>query len=117
MKNSKIIFLVCVLFLLTTPGCKKKECGCNNESYRNISTTEVALRYDFGYPIIVSKGFIFYEICNKDIVTEDLLDSIKKKPYTGVKVIIDADSFPECVQGRLVVGPYLKIKSIKRANQ
>jgi len=110
MKYFRIIFFLFGISGIIFTSCKKK-CGCENDVEKEISSVQAALRYDVGYPTL-TYDLITHEICNKDAIPSRLLDSLKKSENTEIQVLINADFIPSCKDGRIIVGPFLKIKSI-----
>lgn len=110
MKKFRIILYFFGFTVIIFTSCKKK-CGCENDVEKEITSIQAALRYDVGYPTL-TYDFITHEICNKDAIPARFLDSLKKSPNSEIKVLISADFIPSCKDGRIISGPFLKIKSI-----
>lgn len=111
----KSLFFICFLTIVTI-SCKNEDCGCDGEPMDSLKEAEVTLKNDTGEPLIQTQDSNLYDICNKSIVTTDLLDSLKNYPTIRIKINIDGDLYNECVEGRRVVGPYVNIKSLRKIN-
>jgi len=107
--------LITILFIYTSLcylSCKEK-CGCENDPEMKITDTEVLMVEYSGESHLIKYDSLVHEICNKNIIPKDLLDSLKKVGTTGFKVKVTANIFPFCKDGRRVVGPFMKIEKIE----
>ena len=102
-----ILWAALILF-----SCKEK-CGCESEPYKTVSKVEANFRHNVGLLYIHNEDESF-EICNSDIISDEIITMSEDAGWEGIDVIISGDLHKWCkLKLDAVTPPFITLTKIK----